>query len=166
MSRLFSKKLRLLRQRHALTQIALAKSLGLSGQAHMANLEADRDLPSLDLVIRVARFFDVTTDYLLRDAITTEDAPNSAISSLRYEPGLPKLLGNKLRVLRLQKGWGQTEMARNLRLARRGYISNLETGRKTPSIELVVQIADLFEVTTDYMLCDTIPIKTATHDKG
>ena len=66
------------------------------------------------------------------------------------------------RALRLHAGWGQTEMARRLGLARRGYVSNLEGGRKAPSLELVVLIADLFEVSADYLLRDAISVNTDT----
>lgn len=53
----------------------------------------------------------------------------------------------------------QVELAHLLGLARQGYISNLEAGRKMPSLDIVVQIADLFGVTTDYLLRDIIPVE-------
>lgn len=72
---------------------------------------------------------------------------------------MPRLLGDKLRYLRTQRHMTQVELAQRLGLARQGYVSNLEAGRKAPSLELVVQIADLFGVTTDYLLRDTTPIE-------
>src|SRR6266542_266095 len=68
------------------------------------------------------------------------------------------LVGAKLRALRQQQRLTQGELAHQLGLARQGYISNLETGRKTPSLDLVVQIANLFGVTTDYLLRDAISV--------
>jgi DNA-binding XRE family transcriptional regulator len=68
-----------------------------------------------------------------------------------WEP-MPRLLGEKLRYLRMQRQMTQVELAQQLGLARQGYVSNLEAGRKAPSLDLVVQIADLFGVTTDYLL--------------
>ena len=44
-----------------------------------------------------------------------------------------------------------------------GYISNLEAGRKAPSLELVVRVADLFGVTTDYLLRDSIGIEASDY---
>jgi transcriptional regulator with XRE-family HTH domain len=46
-----------------------------------------------------------------------------------------------------------------LNLASQAYVSNLEAGRKTPSPELVVRIADLFGVTTDYLLRDDVAME-------
>jgi DNA-binding XRE family transcriptional regulator len=42
----------------------------------------------------------------------------------------------------------------------------LETGRSEPSIELVLMLADIFGVTTDYLLRDAIPIDDASPDTG
>jgi transcriptional regulator with XRE-family HTH domain len=72
---------------------------------------------------------------------------------------MPVLLGAKLRYLRQQRQMTQEELARRLGLLRQGHISNLEMGRKAPSLELVVQIADLFGVTADYLLRDSIPVE-------
>jgi transcriptional regulator with XRE-family HTH domain len=160
MSRLFGEKLRSLRRRSALTQVELIERLRLTAQAHIANLEAGRDAASLDLIVRVARVFGVTTDYLLRDTVPVEPAPSSAAIEFWDGNASAQHFGEKLRSLRLHQGWGQTTLARQLGLARRGYISNLEAGRKMPSPELVVRIADLFNVTTDYLLSDDVPIKS------
>jgi transcriptional regulator with XRE-family HTH domain len=45
-----------------------------------------------------------------------------------------------------------SELAQRLGLAANAHISLLERGRHEPSIDLVVAIADLFGVTTDYLL--------------
>ncbi len=71
---------------------------------------------------------------------------------------MPQLLGEKVRFLRTQRQITQVELAQRLGLARQGYISNIEAGRKVPSLDVVVQIADLFGVTTDYLLRDAIPV--------
>lgn len=81
------------------------------------------------------------------------------LPSLSWEP-MPRLLGEKLRYLRTERNMTQVDLARRLGLARQGYVSNLESSRKAPSLDLVVQIANLFEVSTDYLMRDTIPIET------
>jgi transcriptional regulator with XRE-family HTH domain len=50
-------------------------------------------------------------------------------------------------------------LAQHLGLASRAYVSNLEAGRKVPSPELVVRIADHFGVTTDYLLRDDVAVE-------
>jgi transcriptional regulator with XRE-family HTH domain len=46
-----------------------ARALGLGTQAHISHLESNRKEPSIGLVLKIAAFFGVTTDYLLRDSI-------------------------------------------------------------------------------------------------
>jgi transcriptional regulator with XRE-family HTH domain len=65
----FGEKLRTLRLQQGLSQKDLMRRLGLASRAYISNLEANRKMPSLDLVAKVANFFGVTTDYLLRESI-------------------------------------------------------------------------------------------------
>jgi len=155
MLQLFSEKLRYLRRQQGMTQAELAERLALASHAHIANLEAGCDVASLALVLRVAALFGVSTDYLLRDTIPVEKIAAAAVTTLAAKEETPRSFGPQLRGLRVQHGFTQRELARQLGLARQGYISNLEIGRKVPSLELVVQIADLFGVTTDYLLHNT-----------
>lgn len=53
-----------LRIAHGFTQVALAKKLGVSKQA-ISNWENDNIQPSIEMLIRLADVFGVTTDYLL-----------------------------------------------------------------------------------------------------
>lgn len=60
-----------------------------------------------------------------------------------------------LRFLRQTHQLTQAELARRLGLAKQGYISNLEAGRKAPSLELVLRIGNLFGITSDELLRGT-----------
>lgn len=71
---------------------------------------------------------------------------------------MPRLFGTKLQHLRLAHNLTQTELARRLQLASPSHISFLESERKSPSLDLVLLIADLFKVTTDYLLRDSISV--------
>ncbi len=53
-----------LRQAKRMTQVDLAKSLGLTKQC-VSNWENDNVLPSVEMLSRIADFFGVSTDYLL-----------------------------------------------------------------------------------------------------
>jgi transcriptional regulator with XRE-family HTH domain len=160
MSQLFGKKLRFLRRNHGLTQSDLAEQLGLASHTHIAKLEANQDVPSLALVVRVATNLHVTTDYLLRDTIPVEEPRRrNGLASVEAIEGLQHF-GATLRALRVRAGISQADLAQQLRLARQGYISNLETGRKTPSLDLAVQIADYFGLTTDLLFQSTLPTDT------
>lgn len=67
-------------------------------------------------------------------------------------------LGDKVRHLRETAGLSQSELAVQLGLSGRskGYISELESGKKKATIELVLRIAQYFGVTTDYLLRDDL----------
>jgi transcriptional regulator with XRE-family HTH domain len=66
--------------------------------------------------------------------------------------------GQKLRVLRQRQGWSMRELADRLGLATHGYIGDLESGRRQPSLELTVKIADLFGVSLDQLARDELEL--------
>ncbi|NNJ11562.1 helix-turn-helix transcriptional regulator [Chloroflexales bacterium ZM16-3] len=70
-------------------------------------------------------------------------------------------LGKKIRSLREDAAISQTELAIILGLSptSKGVISEVESGKKLPGIEFVLQIAERFGVSTDYLLRDDIPIR-------
>lgn len=53
-----------LRTAHGLTQVDFAKSLSVSKQA-VSNWENNNIQPSIDMLLKIADYFGVTTDYLL-----------------------------------------------------------------------------------------------------
>ena len=61
---LFANRLNELRLEKGLSQRQLAKATGFS-QAAIARWEANLQLPNIDVAIQFAKFFNVTTDYLL-----------------------------------------------------------------------------------------------------
>ena len=67
-------------------------------------------------------------------------------------------LGRKLRLLRERAGLSQTELAPLIGLSERskGYISEIESGKKIPPTVTIVRIAQYFNVSTDYLLRDDI----------
>ncbi len=59
--------------------------------------------------------------------------------------------GNKLRTLRKEAGMTQTELARLLNISK-SVVSYYELQERTPSPDVLVQLAEVFHVTTDYLL--------------
>lgn len=148
---LFGDKLRRLRHLRGVTQSELAQQLGLEAQSHIAKLEHGV-APSLDVVVRVAQRLGVSIDYLLRDTITVDAATTLLTEPVPASGIQPASLGKKLRNLRLQHQLSQTDLMHRLGLTARSYISNLEAGRKIPSLQLILEIADLFGVGIDDLL--------------
>ncbi len=60
-------------------------------------------------------------------------------------------LGSRIRLLRRKRGWTQVEMADALGIDR-SYLSEIETGKKDPSLTILKTIADGFELTLSELL--------------
>lgn len=69
----FGQKLRALRKARKMSQAALAHELGLAHQSQISALEYRRKAPTVMQVIKLARIFGVTTDYLLLDELITQE---------------------------------------------------------------------------------------------
>ena len=72
----------------------------------------------------------------------------------------PSRFGEKLKELRVSKGMTLKEVAVAVGQAAHGYISELETGKKLPTVSLVIKVADFFQVSTDELIRDELNVKT------
>jgi transcriptional regulator with XRE-family HTH domain len=65
-------------------------------------------------------------------------------------------LGNRLRGLRKEQNWTQDDVAERLVAlgvtVGQGQIGHIEAGRRLPSIDLLVGLAQVFDTSTDYLL--------------
>lgn len=61
------------------------------------------------------------------------------------------MLGQRIDTLRRALNWSQVELAKRLSVAKQT-VSNWENDNIQPSIEMLVRLAKLFNVTTDYLL--------------
>lgn len=67
------------------------------------------------------------------------------------------MLGQRICELRTASGWSQVDLAKKLGVAKQT-VSNWENENIQPSIEMLVRLARLFNVTADYLLgLDSIP---------
>ncbi|NNJ11676.1 helix-turn-helix transcriptional regulator [Chloroflexales bacterium ZM16-3] len=73
---------------------------------------------------------------------------------------MDRLFGAKLRFLRKQRSMSQTTFAELLGLVNQSSLSNLESGRRPPSLDLVVRAAAQLGVSIDYLVRDSIPVET------
>lgn len=65
----FGEKLRYLRTRKKITLKELAFALGLTAHGYLSEMESGKKKPTTDFVLKVARYFDVSTDSLLKDEL-------------------------------------------------------------------------------------------------
>lgn len=61
---MLNEKIKELRLSYNLSQVKLAKALGVTRQC-ASNWENDNVQPSIDMLVKIAKFFNVSTDYLL-----------------------------------------------------------------------------------------------------
>ncbi len=61
---MLNEQIKKLRTAYGITQVQLAKHLGVTKQS-VSNWENDNIQPSIDILIKLAEFFNVSTDYML-----------------------------------------------------------------------------------------------------
>ena len=75
--------------------------------------------------------------------------------------------GERIQQLRIQHGYTQGELARELNIDR-SFLSYVESGKKGCSIDLLVQLSALFDVSLDYIVLghDVLSGKNEVHLKA
>lgn len=73
---MLSDKIRTIRLAKGISQVDLGKAIGVSKQS-VSNWENDNIQPSIDMLVQIADYFGVSTDYLLdRETTRTLDCKN------------------------------------------------------------------------------------------
>jgi transcriptional regulator with XRE-family HTH domain len=152
---LFGAKLSLVRAQTSMTQTALAKRTNLL-QSHISHLEAGRKSPTVELAAKLTWIFHISPDYLLRDTTPVEPIQHIAVPS--EWNGEIHHLGMKVRDLRTQRGWSQTDLAQQLGLQVQAFVSAIEHQRKLPSAALMLRLAEVFARTVDVLLLDWVDV--------
>jgi transcriptional regulator with XRE-family HTH domain len=70
--------------------------------------------------------------------------------------------GEKLCQLRGHRGLTLTELG-NLLGVHNTFVSQMEKGRKAPNAEMILKIADIFNVTTDHLMRDELDLPDTCH---
>ena len=65
--------------------------------------------------------------------------------------GVNTMLGARIAVLRRAKGWNQSDLAKQLGVSSSA-VGMYEQGRRQPAADVLVKLAEIFEVTTDFLL--------------
>ncbi len=61
------------------------------------------------------------------------------------------IFGERLKIEREKRGWSQTDLAEKIHVSRQS-VSKWETGKNYPSIEVIIDLSDLFSITIDELL--------------
>ncbi len=80
---MFDNRLKLLREARGFTQNEIASKVGISQRAY-ANYERDEREPSAEILLRIAHFFDVSTDYLLGCSVRSDVSAAENVMVKKY----------------------------------------------------------------------------------
>ncbi|MDE7209207.1 MAG: helix-turn-helix domain-containing protein [Clostridia bacterium] len=134
-----------LRKDFNISQPQLAKETGLAN-SEISYWENGKRTPNAKAVIILSRYFQVTTDYLLKES---ED--NTPIYRTDYYDTDMAVLSKRLKDLRIKNKLSQGALAKNVNLTQPA-INHWELGKRTPNANAVVALSRYFDVTTDYLL--------------
>ena len=83
---MLSQRIRELRKLRLMSQVELADKLGVTKQS-ISNWENDNIQPSIDMLVKIADYFGVSTDYLLgkdsSEVLDVSDLPPEFVTHLR-----------------------------------------------------------------------------------
>lgn len=109
----------------------------------------------------------ITADYCINSIITQKYLPffcfrqishssYATITTPNDTKGENAMLGIRIAILRISKGWSQAELARRIGVSTSA-VGMYEQGRREPSLGLLVRLAQELGVTTDYLLMGETP---------
>lgn len=83
---MFGKQIKTLRMSRGMNQVEIAKIFGVTKQC-VSNWENENIMPSIDMLIKIAGFFNVSTDYLLglseKHALNTDGLTEMQIAHIQ-----------------------------------------------------------------------------------
>lgn len=168
MDKTFGTRLRYLRKEYGLTQKELAKALSISNVV-ISSYEVNSRYPTTDAVIQLARFFGVTTDYLLgleamravsveglkeRDIILIRKIIHSLAADTTNHTeavALEETYPGRLKALRETRSASQCELAKYLGVHQTTY-GCYENGKLTIPVHNLMKLADYYGTTIDYLV--------------
>lgn len=130
-----------LRKEQNYSQEQLGEIIGVS-HTSVKNWELGINEPKASYIIKLAELFNVSTDYLL--GINTLELKKNNDNHVA-------IFTNNLKESRMVKGYKQKDIAKILNCSVNKYAS-WEQGRTEPSISDIIELAKLYNVTTDYLL--------------
>lgn len=138
----FHEKLKVFRKKKGLTQQEVADLVHVD-RVRITNWENGKREPNFENLSMLACIFDVSIDFLLSEYL---EISKEAYLKLKEEK--KNLFSVRLKELRLKKGLTQTELGEKVGV-KQSTFTNWENGKREPSFENLVKLADLLEVSLD-----------------
>ena len=141
----FSSNIKVIRQKMKVTQTQLAEDIGLSNGI-ISLWESGLRTPSADAIIKLSRYFQLSTDYILK--VTDDDSMLQRVDDFVVDM---TVFNSRLKELRAAKSLSQEQLANRTGLTKTS-INHWENGKCLPNANAIIILAYFFGVTTDYLL--------------
>ena len=141
----FTSNIKKLRKEFNVSQVQLATELGFCNSA-ISLWETGFNIPCADSIIILSRYFQVSTDYILK--VSDDNTMLHRADDFYVDLSI---FNNRLKELRTKKNLSQFQLAKRTGLTKTS-INHLENGKCLPNANAIVTLAQLFGVTTDYLL--------------
>ena len=145
MEQKFVSNIKLLRKEFNVSQPQLAKETGLAN-SEISYWENGERTPNARVIIILSRYFQVTTDYLLK--VSNENSIIHRGDDFNVDL---TTFNQRLKALRLKCNKSQKDLAMETNLSQPS-INFWERGKCLPNANAIITLANYFGVTTDYLL--------------
>ena len=145
MKKKFTSNIKNLRKEFNVSQHQLSKEIGYS-HSIISNWESGTRTPCADAIIILSRYFQVSTDYVLK--LSDDNTMLHRFDDLNADMSI---LMMRLKELRLKSKLSQDRLAEKTGISQSA-LSNWEIGKGIPTSTAIITLARFFEVTTDYLL--------------
>ena len=75
------------------------------------------------------------------------------------------MLANQIMILRKASGMSQSQLAKKLNVGPSA-VGMYEQGRRTPSVDILIEMANIFEVSLDYLVTGRETLKSITDEEA
>lgn len=127
-----------------LSDIALDKAIGLN-RSSIANWRLGRGTPSTEAILKIAKYFNVTTDYLLG----LSNDPNPPQSTTKRSTFMTTV--EKIQKLLNDNNISAYKLSLEIDV-NKTFLTDWKSGKSKPSVDILTKIANYFHVSIDYLL--------------
>lgn len=140
---MFSDVLKELRAKTGISQLKLAKAIGVSN-GNIGDWERGRSKPGYDAIVALSRFFGISSDSLLELSNLDDLILDDPISETCTFPDV-------LKNLRSKRNISQAKLAEEIGVSP-GNVGNWESGLSKPGYDALIKLSKYFNVSADFLL--------------
>jgi len=152
MQKQFGDRLKELRLEKKMTQEELAKIFN-TGKATISHYEGNRRLPDANTIVRYAKFFNVSLDYIMGKDLQRipleKELFEICLNDKKVQEEM-RIFSDRLKELMFQKDLTSESISKELKMEKSEFVC-YAIGTKVPTPETVKKIASVLNTTVDYL---------------